>query len=138
MVVTPDVTVTVVPLEPAGTVAEPGTVSSGPLLLRVTPKPPVGAAFVRPTVQVVDAAGSMLDGQESEDNCAGALTVREAVREIPLDVAVNTAVTSVVTVAAVAVKVALDDPEESVTDVGTVTLALLLDSVTFKIGRAHV
>jgi hypothetical protein len=130
VVVTPAVTLTVALLAPAATVTEPATVSSPLLLLRFTPKPPLGAALVKLTVQVACADGSTLPGQASEDNCAGAATVSEEVRETPLIEAVTTAVVSVVTEAVLAVNVAPADPAGTSTEAGTVRLALLLESPT--------
>ena len=58
----------------AATITEAGTVRLGLVLVRLTVAPPVGAALVRVTVQVLDALLPRVEGeQETEESCAGAL-----------------------------------------------------------------
>jgi len=69
----------------AATVTEAGTVRVGLVLDRVTIALPVGAAFVRVTVQVVEALGQILAGlQAIEDTKTGATRVTLALAELPL------------------------------------------------------
>lgn len=56
---------------PAATVTEAGTVSATSLLERVTEDPPVGAAELRVTVQVLDALGPKLVG--AQDRAVGVI-----------------------------------------------------------------
>ena len=56
----------------------------------------------------------------------------DAVRVLPFNVAVSVAVWSDAIVPAVAVKVAVVDPAATTTDPGTVSAAVLLDSVTVR------
>ena len=57
----------------AATVTDAGTVSVELVLVRVTEAPPVGAAWVRVTVQVLEEFGPRLVGlQASEETSAGA------------------------------------------------------------------
>jgi len=77
----------------AATVTEAGTVRVGLELDRVTEAPPVGAALVRVTVQVLEALGPRLVGlQASEVSLTGATRLMEAVREPPPKVAIRVAV----------------------------------------------
>src|SRR5690348_12053167 len=77
----------------------------------------------------------LLGVQESEDTpgcvtCA-LVSPSEKLRELPFKLAVNVAEVSELTaVGALAVKVALEDPLEIETEMGTVTSALLLDNPT--------
>jgi hypothetical protein len=126
----PAVAVNVVLLDPDGAVTEAGTVNAALLLLRLTLRPPLEAALVRLTVQEAEAPEARLAGQLTEDNCAPAVSVRVKVRETPFSDAVRRAATSAATAAALAVKVAPEAAAGTVTEAGTVTLALLLDSAT--------
>jgi hypothetical protein len=77
----------------AATVTEAGTVRVGLELDRVTEAPPVGAALVRVTVQVLEALGPRLVGlQTSEVSVNDATRLIEAVREPPPRVAVTVVV----------------------------------------------
>ena len=114
-------------VEPAGTVTEAGTVRAALLLLNDTTCPPVGAALVWLTVQVLNAPEFTVEGkQASEDKTAGATRVRLAVPDPPFRMAVSRAVASLETAATVAVKLALVAVAATVTDAGTATLELLL------------
>jgi hypothetical protein len=123
----------VVLVEPAGTVAEAGTVRAALLLLNDTTCPPVGAALVWLTVQVLNAPELTVEGEQaSADKTAGATRVRLAVCDPPFRVAVSRAVASLETAATVAVKVALVAVATTVTEAGTATLELLLARFTAR------
>jgi hypothetical protein len=69
----------------AATVTDAGTVSVVLVLVRTTAAPPVGAACVRVTVQVVAALGPRLAGlQASEETSTEAVRVMVALAELLL------------------------------------------------------
>jgi hypothetical protein len=69
----------------AATVTDAGTVSVGSVLVRVTVAPPVGAAWVRVTVQVLEEFGPRLVGlQASEETSTDATRLMLALAELPL------------------------------------------------------
>ena len=69
----------------AATVTDAGTVSVGSVLVRVTLAPPVGAAWVRVTVQVLEEFGPRLVGlQASEETSTGATRLMLALAELLL------------------------------------------------------
>ena len=69
----------------AATVTDAGTVSVALVLVRVTAAPPVGAAWVRVTVQVLEAFGPRLVGlQASEETRLVAARLMVAVAEVLL------------------------------------------------------
>jgi len=108
-----------------------GTVRSALLLLRDTPTE-LAAALFSAAVHVLVALLPMVDGaQDTDCNCAGArrFNVVVVVTLAALAVIV-TPFWSVFTVAAVAVNEAVVWPEATVTLVGTVRLALLLERFT--------
>jgi len=77
----------------AGTVTEAGTVRVALVLDRVTVAPPAGAAFVKVTVQVVEALGPTLVGlQAREETRTGASRDRLVEVDVPLREAVSVAV----------------------------------------------
>ncbi len=91
----PAATVKLVEVDPAGTVTEAAGTGNNVLLLEMdTTVPPVGAAPLNPTLQVVAAPELKPVGlHASEDNVgAGTVKLMEAVLETPLRVAVNVAV----------------------------------------------
>ena len=90
----PAVTVKVPVVAPAPTVAEAGVVSRVELVLdRVMIAPPVGAALVRATVQVLEELGPRLVGlQASEEICTEAARDKLVDVEVPLREAVRVAV----------------------------------------------
>ena len=91
----------------------------------------VAAFWFSVTVQVLDALLPSVDGAHDKDvSCAGATRFRVLVRVIPPALAVTVAAWLLLTCAAVAVKFALACPLATVTLVGTVTPALLLDIET--------
>jgi hypothetical protein len=71
---------------PAATLTEPGVVSCERLSERATLAPPVGAALVRVTVQVLEALGPRVVGvQASEETSTEAATkLRLVLAELPL------------------------------------------------------
>jgi hypothetical protein len=88
----PAVAVKVVVANPARTVADLRTGSSGLLLARATVVPPAGAALLRLTVQVALAPEIKLVGvQDNEDNTTGATKLIVAVCDAPFRVAVSVA-----------------------------------------------
>ena len=69
----------------AATVTEAGTVSVVSVLASVTTAPPVGAAWVRVTVHVVEELGPRLVGlQASEETFTGGVRLMIAVAELLL------------------------------------------------------
>jgi hypothetical protein len=69
----------------AATVTDAGTVRVELVLVKVTVAPPVGAAWVRVTVQVLEEFGPRLVGlQVSEETSAGATRLMLAWAELPL------------------------------------------------------
>ena len=73
----------------AATVTDAGTVSVALVFVRATRAPPAGAAFVRVTVQVLEAFAPRLLGlQASEDTSTGATRLMVALAELLLYVAV--------------------------------------------------
>jgi hypothetical protein len=125
------VTGKVADLDAEATVTEAGVVRAALLSERVTSWPPAGAATERVTVQVEELPEVMEKGEhESVLGTGRAATVREAVLEVPLAVAVTTTAVLVVTEAAVTEKVAEVDPEATVTEAGVLSAALLSERVT--------
>jgi len=119
----------------AGTVTEGGTVSAALLDPNVTLSPPVGAALVSVTVQVVFDPDTMLDGlQDTADTAGGGgvvVTVTVVVLEAPPPVAVTVAI-CVVVVDPAPVNVVLVVVAGTVTEGGTVRAALLDPNVTLS------
>ena len=69
----------------AATVTDAGTVSVEFVLVRITVAPPVGAGWVRVTVQVLEAFGPRVLGlQISEETSTGAARVMVALAEVLL------------------------------------------------------
>ena len=111
---------------PAATVTEAGIVSAVLVSVKVADTPPVGAALLSVTVQVLEAFGPRLVGlHASEETTTDGDRVMVALAELPLYVAVTVALWSLAIVPAVAVKVADREPAATVTDAGTVNAALL-------------
>jgi len=97
----------------------------------VTINPPVGATFLRVTVQVAAAPDASEAGaQLNVDGTVGATRVTVDVAEEPFRVAVTTAEPSAVTVPAVAVKVAVATPAATVTEAGVARRLLLSETAT--------
>ena len=80
----PALTEKVAEVAPAATVTEAGTVRAALSSERETALPPVGAALVRVTVQVLEAPAARLVGvQAREERAVEATREREAVRDTP-------------------------------------------------------
>src|ERR1035441_1903427 len=126
--IVPAVAVKFAVVDAAATVTDPGAVSAAVLLDSDTVPPPV---FDSVTVQLLVPPLLSVDGVHDT-----ALTVTAAPRAIdvvcvrPFKDAVSVAVWSEAIVPAVAVKFAVVDPAATVTDPGTVSAAVLLDSDT--------
>ena len=79
------VTLKVADVAAAGTVTEAGTVNVASEFERVTLAPPVGAAWVRVTVQLLEELAPMLEGlQASDETSAGATRLTTALAELLL------------------------------------------------------
>ncbi|GMU23211.1 MAG: hypothetical protein AMXMBFR13_32930 [Phycisphaerae bacterium] len=136
----PAVAVNVAEVEPAGTVTEEGAVRDELLLASETAVPPLGAAALMVTVQVLLAPEFNDEGlQVRPVRRAGAARFTEKVRELPFRFAVTTAVELEVSVPAVAVKFAEVAPEGTVTAEGAVNELLLLarDTAVPPVGAAE-
>jgi hypothetical protein len=118
---------------PVPIVTDAGTVTAALPLDRLT-LAGLSAALVKLTVQVEVPGGVNVLGEHvrlPSTGGAGALRVRVAVFDVPLQVAVSTTeVFALTAAAAVAVNVVLEAPVPIVTDAGTVTAALPLDRLT--------
>lgn len=131
VVAVPAVPVKAVLIEPAGIVTAAGTVRLTLELVTDAAKPPLGAALVRETVQVVDDPESSDDGEQpSDERATGAISASVVVFEVPFNVAVNTAEESAAMVATVAVNAAVVRPSATETEAGTVTEEFPLESAT--------
>jgi hypothetical protein len=118
---------------PAGTVTLAGTPADALLLESLTTEPPGGAPALRLTVPVeefppVTSTGFRINWPTL--TLEAGVMVREACSELDPSVAVITAVVVVVTEVVVTVKEALVLPAATVTLLGTLAAALLLDSDT--------
>jgi hypothetical protein len=71
-------------VDPAASVTDAGTVSAALVPDNVTAAPPVGAALVRVTVQVLDAFGPRLVGHANDDTSTGATKLTVAFAELLL------------------------------------------------------
>jgi hypothetical protein len=130
-VTVPAVTVKDVVVAVAGTVTEAGTVRVAFLEDRVTVVPPVGAGFDKVTVQEVLALEDRLGAVQVRDvRLTGPSREMVTGTELPLREAVTVALALAVTVPAVAVKDAVVAVARTVTEAGTVRVALLEDRVT--------
>jgi hypothetical protein len=130
VVVVDPVPVNVVLIAAAGTVTGLDTVSAALLDDNATLVPPVGAALVSVTVQVVFDPDTMLAGlHDNVDTAGGGVTVTVAVAEPPPAVAVIVAV-CVVVVDPAPVNVVLVAAAGTVTEPDTVSAALLDDNAT--------
>ena len=68
----------------AATVTDAGAVSVALVLVRVTRAPPVGAALVRVTVQVLEELGPRLVGLQASEETSTATMLMVALAEVPL------------------------------------------------------
>lgn len=127
----PAVAVKVAVVLPATTVTETGTERAVLLSEIATASPPVGAILFRVTVQVVAEPSDTVAGEQlSVDGTVGPTRLNVALAVALFRLTVNVAALSAVRVDAEAVKVAVEAPAATVTDTGSVTKALLSDSVT--------
>jgi len=124
------VTVNVPVVCPAATVTVAGTVAEVELEVSPTEKPPVGAGPFRVTFPVELSPPATLVGVTLTALTTGALIVKVAVFELAPRVAVIVAVAFVATPVVVTVNVAVVAPDATVTEAGTVALALFEASVT--------
>jgi hypothetical protein len=121
-------------LAPTGTVTEAGTVSEALLLASVTLDPPVGAACVSVTVQVLAARWPRLVGlHDTVETRTGASRLMVVVFELLPRVAVTVALWLLaIEAAAVALKLAVVAPAATAADAGMVSEELLLANVTLE------
>ena len=125
------VTVKVAVDDPALTVAALGTVAFA-LLLSSDTLVLLAAVPLKVTVHVEDVGGVKLDGLQLKlDSTIPGFNVTVNDCEVEPKVAVITAEVGALTAEVVTVKFAVDDPELTVTALGTVAFALLLPSDTF-------
>ena len=118
------VAVNVAVVAPTATVTDPGTLAAPLSLDNATLAPPVGAAALRVTVQLlVPGVATVAGVQLRLAGCTNGLSVMVAVRLTPPAEAVIVAVVEPATVPAVAANVALEAPAETVTVAGTVIAA---------------
>ena len=78
------VAVKVAEVAAAATVTDAGTVSVALVLVRVTAAPPVGAAWVRVTVQALEELGPTLAGLQASDETSTATRLTVALAELLL------------------------------------------------------
>jgi hypothetical protein len=124
-------TVKVADVADPATGTEPGTVNAGALLFNVTVRPPVGAALLNVTVQVVELLGPRLPGlQETAETRTGATSPTVVLPVLAPTVAVSVALESLAMVLVVAVKPPDVAPASTVTEGGTCRVALLFEIVT--------
>jgi hypothetical protein len=124
------VTVNVAEVAEVPMVTDPGIVSVVPVLDRTMLAPPVGAACVRVTVQVLEEfEARLLRLQDREDSDAGATRVNVVLAELALSVAVIVALALLPKAALEMLNVAAVPAAGIETDAGTVSAALLLASV---------
>src|ERR1035438_6141527 len=126
--IVPALAVKLAVLDPAATATDPGTVSAAVLLDSVTVPPLI---FVSVTVQLlVPPLPSVAGVHDTELTVTAVARVIDDACVLPFNVAVSVAVWSEAIVPAVAMNVAAVDPAATATDPGTVSAAVLLDSVT--------
>jgi len=126
----PAVAVKVALEEPAATATEPGTARAATLLESDTAAPPDAAAADNATVQVDVAPVARLAGTQDNEFKTGANSESETVWELLFSAAVITALWLVATEPAVAENTVDEAPDATVTEAGTASAALLLDSET--------
>ncbi len=130
-VTVPAVAVKEAVVEETGTVTDTGTDSSASLEDRETIDPPGGAAPDSVTVQVEAALEVRLEGMHcSEERLTGITRERTRGNEVAPRAALMVAIWLVVMAPAVAVKAADEEEAGTVTEPGTVSVALLDDKAT--------
>jgi len=113
----------------AGTITDAGTVRADRLELKVTMTPFVAAGWPRLTVQVLEDLGPRLVGlHDSEETSPEATRLTVELAELLLYEAVTVALALAAMAAVVAPNVAVVALATTVTDAGTVSEALVLDS----------
>ena len=123
--------VNVAEIDADATVTDAGTVRLTLFEASVTAAPPVVAALDRVTVQVEDALLPSDAGAHTRPlTTVGATSAIVAACDVPLYVAVTCADWSVARTPEVAEKVVAVDPDATVTDAGTVSLALFDERAT--------
>lgn len=118
-------TVKIASCEPAGTVTVAGTVAAASLESKLTTRPPVGALVSRLTIPVAVLPPATPAGEMVMTETRGAVTVRSAFADVPLDEAVIVADAFAETATVETVNVALVAPSATVTLAGTDAAALL-------------
>jgi hypothetical protein len=127
----PAVAVKVTVVAATGMVTDADTGSRVLLLESETVVPPVGAAELRVTVQVLAAPEARVVGlQASEERLTGAVRLMAAVLDTPLRVAVRVALCVLGMVPAVAVKMTVVEAAGTLTEAATGSRVLLLESET--------
>ena len=127
----PVVTVKVPEVVVAATVTDAGTVNVALVFDKATLAPPVGAAWVRVTVQLLDEFGPRLPGlHDNAETRTAAVRFTVALAELLLYVAVIVALELLPMVPAVTLKVPEVAAAATVTAAGTVRVALVFDKVT--------
>ena len=125
------VTVKFADVAAAGTVTDAGTVSFALEFERVTLAPPAGAGWVRVTVQVLEELAPMPAGlQVNDETSTVAARFTVVLAELLLSVAVTVALELLLMAAVVTVKFADVAAAGTVTDAGTVKVALESERVT--------
>jgi len=122
------VTVKVPVVAPAATVVVAGTVAAPALDPRLTVKPPVGAAEPIVTVPAEVAPPTTVVGLSERPVTCGAVTVKVAVFEAPLAVAVIVTVVLDATATVVTLNVPVVWPAATVTEAGTVAPVVALSA----------
>jgi hypothetical protein len=125
----PVVTVKVPEVAPAATVTDAGTVNVAFVLDNATLAPPVGAACVRVTVQLLDEVGPRLGLHDNADTRTAAVRLTVALAALLLYVAVIFALPLLLMVPVVTVKVPAVAAAATVTELGTVKVELVFDKV---------
>ncbi len=127
----PVVALNVFEVDPAATVADAGTANVGFVFANVTTAPPVGAALVKVTVQVLVPFGPRLLGlHDRVDTRTAAVRLTVVLAELLLYVAVTVALWSLLTVPVVALNVFEVDPAATVADAGTANVGFVFANVT--------
>ena len=115
---------------PAATVIDAGGVTAPLLLARLTVMPPTGATLLSVTCPVADAPPFTTEGVTLTDTSDGAVTVRDAVCEVPFNCPVMVAITCPLTGVVVMLKVALVLPAATVTVAGVTATTFVEDKLT--------
>jgi hypothetical protein len=129
--IVPVVTLKLAEVADAVTVTDVGTVKVELVFDKATLAPPVGAAWVRVTVQLLDEFGPRLPGlHDNAETRTAAVRFTVALAELLLYVAVIVALELLLMLPVVTVNAAEMAAAATVTDAGTVSLELVFDNVT--------